>query len=293
MVEQRPSSLREALEILAEGKHTPLAGGTDLMVRFRSTAKGAAAIDSPLMIGPLEELQGLSTEGETLRIGPCTSLADLIGAQELPPVFKAALAQIGSPAIRHQGTLGGNICNASPAGDSLPLLYLFKADLELTSREGSRIVSLDDFITGPGRTVRKEEELLTKIVLDRSYLSPRYAYAFEKMGNRKADAISKASFGLRIAVEGGRLTDMEAAFGAMGPKVTLVKGEEFEGLLNRPFPLVGLEKSVLRKVLFSRLTPIDDQRSTADYRKRVALNLLHHYLTTHTILNKQENYEND
>jgi CO/xanthine dehydrogenase FAD-binding subunit len=280
MVEYSPSSLKEALALAASEKVTPVAGGTDLMVRFKSSANKEARISSPLMVGDLEELKGITRRDGFLCIRACTSLADIINADEVPAVFKKALSQIGSPAIRNQGTLGGNICNASPAGDSLPLLYLFKAELVLISQEGERIVSLENFITGPGRTVRQKNELLKEIRLREDLLSGKYFYVFEKMGNRKADAISKASFALRISLEEGILCDIEAAFGAMGPRVTLLNKELKDFLLNESYPLVNLDKSTLKEKLFALLTPIDDQRSTAEYRKTVALNLLHYYLTT-------------
>ncbi len=280
MVEYRPASLQEALKIASQEKVTPLAGGTDLMVRFKSPFKKEACIEKPLFLGELSEMKGICREKGFLMIGAGETLSCLSSRPEIPPVFREALSQIGSPAIRNQGTLGGNICNASPAGDSLPLLYLFKADMVLVSSTGERIVPLADFITGPGRTVREEGELLWKIRIGEEYLSDKYFYIFEKMGNRKADAISKASFALRLSLERGKIIDMDAAFGAMGPKVTLLNDEIRQLFLGRDYPLSDLDGSALREKLYRLLTPIDDQRSTADYRRRVALNLLSFHMTT-------------
>lgn len=279
MVEYRPSTLKEALSFASTNKVSPVAGGTDLMVRYKSQAKKHPDISSPLMIGGLSELKGISLKSGSLVMGACTTYSDIIASDLVPPVLKFALLQIGSPSIRNQGTLGGNICNASPAGDSLPLLYLFKAKLVLLSEGGERILPIEDFIIGPGKTVRESNELLTEIRIEKDYLSEKYIYFFEKMGNRNADAISKASFGLRISLDKGILTDVEAAFGAMGPRVTLLNPQVKNMLVNQSYPLAHLEKSKLKEALFALLNPIDDQRSTAEYRKSVALNLLHHYLT--------------
>jgi CO/xanthine dehydrogenase FAD-binding subunit len=272
-----PSDLGDALRFARNEAVTPLAGGTDLMVRF----KGADAMPAtPLFLGGLAELKGVARKDGYLSIGACETLADIIANPEVPAVFRSALAQIGSPAIRNQGTLGGNVCNASPAGDSLPLLYLFRAEMVLASEQGERAVPLDQFITGPGRTLRREDELLVSIRIPDDFLSEPYVYVFEKMGNRKADAISKASFALRLALEEGVVRDVDAAFGAMGPKVALMTDSIRALCLGKPFPLADLDRNELKNELYGLLTPIDDQRSTAAYRKRVALNLLYHYLTT-------------
>ncbi|OIQ50900.1 Carbon monoxide dehydrogenase medium chain [Pseudodesulfovibrio hydrargyri] len=277
MVGYVPADLRDALRFAQAEAVTPLAGGTDLMVRFKAPAAMPA---TPLFLGALPELRGVTRKDEFLSIGACEPLAGIIANPAVPAVFRSALAQIGSPAIRNQGTLGGNVCNASPAGDSLPLLYLFRAEMVLASLEGERVVPLDRFITGPGRTLRQENELLVSIRIPDEFLSEPYVYVFEKMGNRKADAISKASFALRLAVEEGVVRDVDAAFGAMGPKVALMTDSIRAMCLGKTFPLADLDRGELKNELYGLLTPIDDQRSTAAYRKRVALNLLYHYLTT-------------
>lgn len=279
MVGYIPSSLDHALILAQAEAVTPFAGGTDLMVRF----KGASmkSLLPPLFIGNLKELRGVWKEQGDLYIGAGETYANIIKAKEVPAIFKKALSQIGSPAIRNQGTLGGNICNASPAGDSLPLLYLFKAEMILASKDGERTLPLDEFVTGPGRTARKENELLVKIRIREASLLNNNFYVFEKMGNRKADAISKASFALRLSFDDNIVIDVDAAFGAMGPRVALLDDAIKARIIGKAFPLVDLDKSLLKENLFSLLTPIDDQRSTAKYRQTVALNLLSHYLTTH------------
>jgi len=273
-----PSSLDHALRLAQVEPFMPVAGGTDVMIRFKGGAMKHAL--PPLFIGDLKELKGVWKEQGYLCIGACETYANIIKAAEVPVVFKKALSQIGSPAIRNQGTLGGNICNASPAGDALPLLFLFKAEVVLASKEGERVLPLEEFITGPGQTGRKGNELLIMIRINEAFLSKRYFYVFEKMGNRKADAISKASFALRLLLDDKSVIDMDAAFGAMGPRVTLLNDTIKSLILGKEFPLANLDTTLLRENLFSLLTPIDDQRSTAKYRKTVALNLLSHYLTT-------------
>lgn len=286
MVDFNISSLEEALDITSANNVTPVAGGTDLMVRFKSLSKNEATVENPLMIAHLPELKGIFKNKRALVIGACTTLSEIINSDKIPEILKNALSEIGSPGIRNQGTLGGNICNASPAGDSLPLLYLFKAKLVLVSKESERIVPIEEFIIGPGRTIRKSSEILTQIIIENEYFSDKYSYIFEKIGNRKADAISKATFGIKVGIEHGVVIDIEAAFGAMGPKVTLLNSEIKELILGESFPLTNLDKIVLKDKLFNLLTPIDDQRSTAEYRKHVALNLLNFYLTTENNLRK-------
>lgn len=279
MVSNQVTSLEDVLDIISKVNMTPVAGGTDLMVRFKSKTKTEAKVDSPLMIGNLSELKGIFKNSQTLTIGACTTISDIIVSDKIPTVFKKALLQIGSPGIRNQATLGGNICNASPAGDSLPLLYLFKAKMVLVSKKQERVIPIEEFIIGPGKTQLSKNEILKSIVIENENLSENHHYIFEKMGNRKADSISKASFGLRVLIRDNVIADIDAAFGAMGPKVTLLNNDIKEMFLGESFPIKTINKKQLKEKLFSILTPIDDQRSTAEYRKTVAFNLLNFHLT--------------
>ncbi len=180
------------------------------------------------------------------------------------------MLSIGGPAIRNAATLGGNICNASPAGDTLPFLYAFEAMVVLASPRGERTVKVQDFVTGPGRTQLAPDELLARIVIPR--WTPRAAY-WRKVGTRKANALTKVSIAGFADVQKGRLARVRVALGAVGP--TVIRALEVERLLEGAGAGSGRE-ALLAEVaaaVAARVKPIDDQRSTAAYRAGVAVNM--------------------
>lgn len=270
-----PKTLNEALEYRAQYKAVPFAGGTDLMVRRKNWAGTLPKFDAPvLMIGGLSELKNITAENDFLHIGAASTLADIAANESVPDILRMAVKQMASPGIRNMGTLGGNICNASPAGDTLPVLYALSASITLRSVEGGRELPITKFITAPGCTDLKEGELLTEISIPLARFSNVY---YRKVGTRKADALSKLSFAGLADVSEGKIKDVRIAFGAVAP--TVVRSAGAENLLTgvKLSDLPALLPQV--KDIYSRfIRPIDDQRSSAVYRKEVSLRLLEDFL---------------
>ncbi len=283
MVEKTKSfrfeKLDKALIQLNKEDSMIIAGGTDVMVLHRNQRGLPAKISKPVVfIDHLTELKQVYVQGNDLHIGACSTFSELLENPSLPAVFKKAISVIAAPAIRNRGTLGGNICNASPAGDTLPLLYIFNAKLLLRSVNGERLVDISDFIHGPRRIQRESNELLVEIILPEVLKVEASSHIiFEKIANRNADAIAKVEFAGLLRVRNDRIEDARLAFGAVGP--TIIRSVAIEKkLLGKPFPL---DKAVIAETIadFDQIIkPIDDQRSTATYRKKVALNLLQYCL---------------
>lgn len=276
-----PSSLDEALHFLkAEPQARCLAGGSDLLVRLRHVAPAAwpALID----LQHLGELQGIHAEGESLIIGASTSFAQIAASPLLAvqaPVLQAAALTIGAPALRHMATLGGNLCTASPAGDSLPPLHVLDAEVELLSHAGCRRLPVAQFIRGPGKTALEPGEILGRVRLPRPSASFSLVQRFEKTGRRQSLAIAVASFAglLRLDLD-GRIEAARFAWGSVGPTVQAVPEAE---LLLRGQPAGSIPPALLQQAVDavrSSVRPIDDLRASARYRRALAGNLLRRFL---------------
>ncbi|HWO97766.1 MAG TPA: xanthine dehydrogenase family protein subunit M [Bacillus sp. (in: firmicutes)] len=255
-----------------------VAGGTDVMVLHKSRRGVPPKIPKPIVfIDHLSELKQVYQHHKDLHIGACCTYSELLENPFIPFVLKNAIKTIAAPAIRNRGTLGGNICNASPAGDMLPLLYVYNAKLLLRSVNGDRMVAISDFIQGPRRVQRFHNEILTEIILP-SVLEEDAHVVFEKVGNRNADAIAKVSFAGFIRISKDRIDDIRFAFGAVGP--TMVRSIDIEKkLVGKNIPLADADIAAIVAAFDQIIRPIDDQRSTAAYRKTVALNLLRYFLS--------------
>ena len=191
-VAYRPENLTEALRLRGETGAIPFAGGTDLMVRYKNwTGLSPVFPGDALFLSHLEEFQTLERQGESLVIGSGVTFRRIIAFPEIPEVLRQAVLSIAAPAIRNIATMTGNVCNASPAGDALCALYALNASVEVKSLGGTREVSILRFITGPGRTLLKLDELVTAI---RIPLKPANIQVFRKVGTRKANALAKLSF---------------------------------------------------------------------------------------------------
>ncbi len=275
MAELKPKTLARALEILAGEEVTVVGGGTDLMVRHRTWAGlPARVLHPPLFTGGIAELRALSVEDGRLQIGGAVTLSDLLLFPDTPDCFKQALRGMAAPGIRNIGTLAGNICNASPAGDTLPVLYALGATVVLQSAQNVRKLPIETCITGPGRTVMQKGELLTRVSVP---LAPCDVMFYHKIGPRKAQAISKLTFVGLANVKNGVVTDVRAAFGAVGP--TVVRRPEIERILvGKKAAELAARKEDVQAAYAPFITPIDDQRSTAAYRKEAALGLLGRFI---------------
>lgn len=266
----RPETLAEALDWLeAEPDRRPLAGGTDLMVPF---AAGTLKDTRFLNLWGLSELRGIEVSDRTFLLGALTTYTDLRRHAQLGEVFPNLIrsAEVtGALAIQNRGTLGGNLVNGSPAGDSPPSLLAYDADVELRSARGARWISYAAFHTGYKRNALQPGELLTRILLRKSE-GPGFHY-FRKVGTRSAQAIAKVSLALHAQVQDGLLTTFRVALGAVAP--VPLRAARVEALL-RGEPVQGLPVRKALAALQEDIAPIDDVRSTARYRRQVAANLL-------------------
>jgi CO/xanthine dehydrogenase FAD-binding subunit len=256
-----------------------MAGGTDVMVLHKSGRGVPLELPKPLVfIDHLSELKRVYQNQKDLHIGACCTYSELLEHPLIPVPLKNAIKTIAAPAIRNRGTLGGNICNASPAGDTLPLLYVYNAKLLLRSENGDRLVEISDFIQGPRRVQRYQNEILAEIILPSVVVEEGAHIVFEKVGNRNADAIAKVGFAGYIRINGARIEDVRFAFGAVGP--TMVRSIDIEKkLVGKTIPLANSDIAQVVAAFEQIIRPIDDQRSTAVYRKTVALNLLCYFLS--------------
>jgi len=279
-----PLSLERVLALMAEepGVWTPVAGGTEVMVQFGA---GRLAAQRLVSIRELRELRTIAERGDELHVGAGCTYTDLrrssVIASEFPMLSTAA-AWTGSIANQNRGTIGGNIVNASPAADSLPALLVYEAELILISTRGERRVPYLDFHTGYKQTLLRPDELIRAIVLPRRYSG--YVSCSRKVGPRNAQAISKLCTAALARVSGSRIEEIRIAFGSMAP--VPLRLHETERVLN------GSEWSeyvlrLARQALRAEVSPIDDIRSTQEYRVAVAGNLLEEFLRS--LFPKKEN----
>lgn len=263
---RRPRDLAEAVALVAQGGKV-LAGGTDLFVRLR---KGL----EPKFLVYLAELPELRTLGERdggLEVGAAVTHAELLSSPVTArlPILRLALREVGSPAIRAMGTLGGNVVNASPAGDGLIPLYLLSARVRLVGPEGERELPVEEFILGPGRTALRKGEILRSLFLPHPEGSPR-SY-FRKVGRRRALVIAIASLGALVWLRDGVVAQARLALGSVAPTVVRPREVE-EALVGRPLEPEAWEDLV--PLLSAASRPISDLRASADYRREVSGRLL-------------------
>jgi xanthine dehydrogenase FAD-binding subunit len=284
IIAYRFNRLDQTLSQLNKENCAIIAGGTDVMVMHKSRRGVPPKIPKPIVfIDHLSELKRVYQNQKDLHIGACCTYSELLGNPLIPLVLKKAIKTIAAPAIRNRGTLGGNVCNASPAGDTLPLLYVYNAKLLLRSVKGDRIVAISDFIQGVRRIQRETNEILAEIILPSALEEGAHA-VFEKVGNRNADAIAKVGFAGYIRLNGDVIEDVRFVFGAVGP--TMVRSVDIEKmLLGKTVPLADSDIAQVVAAFDKIIKPIDDQRSTAMYRKTVALNLLRYFLNMKQYLN--------
>lgn len=271
----RPQNLDEALSIRDSRRTTIFAGGSDLMVRHRGWSGTSPTLPAPaLMICHLEELRGIDVHGDRLSIGACTTLAEIIDHPGVPDCVRLPLSCIASPSIRNIATLGGNIANASPAGDTLPMLYALGGRLELRSRSRTDVVDIAGFITGPGSTTLGDDQILTRIHIP---LVKYQHLLFDKVAGRRSNSISKLSLYAVARVANSCVEEVRISFGSVAP--TVVRSREAEALLAMlPTERIPALLERVKGCFAPLITPVDDQRSTREYRHKVALGLLERFL---------------
>jgi CO/xanthine dehydrogenase FAD-binding subunit len=270
-----PSSLADALALLKRepGVWKPFAGGTDLMVLLEG---GKLPHRNYINIWGLKELRGIEVTDSHITLGALTTYTDVQSHQVLQtefPMLCQAASETGGLAIQNRGTLGGNIINASPAADSPPALLAYDAEIELVSSDGSRWLPYRGFHTGYKQMLIGPGELLTRIRMPRNTRDATHYY--RKVGTRKAQAISKVCLAAIARLDHDQIRDVRIALGSVAPIV--IRCVQTENSLRGQKPDVEVIESACA-TLSQEISPIDDIRSTADYRLQVAKNLLRDFL---------------
>ena len=261
-----PGSLAEALEILANGRDAiPIAGGTNVVVAMREGMHGGKTL---VDVSRLEELQGVWRNGDEIVVGGGTTLTDVLDsalvAQYGRPLHQAARA-FANPLVRNRATVAGNLVDASPAADTAPALLVLGAEVELVSAAGERRVPLNQFFLGPNQTVRRPDELL--VAVRWPVPPPRSAGAFHKLALRKGTACSVLSVAVMIQVdEDGAVARARVALGAAAPQPVRARAAE-EALTEGRLTATTIH--VAARLASQAAQPIDDVRSTGDYRRRM------------------------
>ena len=266
-----PRNLESALEMLAREPRVwrPFAGGTDLMVLLEA---GKLAHRRFVSIWNFGELRRIDVLRDSVAIGALSSYTEIQNNETLRsefPLLCRAASETGSVATQNRGTLGGNIANASPAADSPPALAVYDVEIELLSASGSRRLPYGGFHTGYKQTHMRADELIARIHLPRTQNRGKQYY--RKVGTRRSQAISKVCFAGAVNFDGGRTSDVRIALGSVAP--TVVRAVETEKMLEGQKISSALLKAA-QETLGREVSPIDDMRSTAVYRRRVAQNLL-------------------
>ena len=261
-----PPTLTEAIRLLSDGPMRVLAGGTDLY-----PATTAPALSGPLLdLTAIPDLRGIRPHDGGLRIGATTTWSDIAEAA-LPPALSAlqqAARQVGGRQIQNRGTIGGNLCNASPAADGVPPLLALDVTVTLVGPEGQRSLPLHQFITGPRRTALKAGEVLASIDIPAPALQGRSA--FVKLGARSSLVISIAMAAARVTAADGHIAQIAMAIGSCCP--VAIRLHALETSLQGA-PLTGWQDRITPDAL-TALAPIDDIRASAAYRRDAAAELL-------------------
>jgi CO/xanthine dehydrogenase FAD-binding subunit len=274
-----PHSLDDALKALADGDVTVLCGGTDLALQTESGQKPYAA--TLMNIRRIDDLSGISLTDYTCRIGALTTVSEIMSdplLNEIAPVLAEAADQFASDQIRNAASIGGNICNASPAGDMIIPLLVLGASVELASwQDGtaqSRLVPLDGFFTAPGKTVMRDNELVAAVVFTRP--APGFVARFRKPGPRPALEIAMVSIGIGGELADGVFSDVRVAMGAVAP--TPFRARRVEAALEGK----ALNTTTIKAAVTSageEATPIDDVRGSAWYRDHLVRVLMEEVLS--------------
>jgi len=262
----RPTRLNEALALLERGGHTILAGGTD----HYPARVGKPLREDIVDLTALRELRGIAVRAAHWRIGATTTWTELIDAK-LPPLFdclKLAGREVGGVQIQNSGTIAGNLCNASPAADGVPALLALDATVEIAGSAGKRTLPLDRFLLGPRKTALVPGEIVTAILVPKPKAQAKSD--FLKLGARKYLVISIAMVAIVIEHEDGRVLAARVAVGSCSPVAKRLHSLELE-LLGMPLERLS---ACVRPEHLEPLSPIDDVRGSADYRKDAAMTLI-------------------
>lgn len=260
-----PSSLAEAFTLLKDyqGRASLLAGGTDLLVKMKKRAALPVAI---IDLNRIAELSFIEVADDHLHIGGLTRLAVISQSpvvKEKATALAEAINVLASAQIRHRATIGGNLCNASPAADTAPPLLALEASVKLKSADGERTVPLSQFFLGPEQTVTKADELVAAIIIPLQ----EGASTFIKLGRRKAFTLSIASAAAFARVNNGKFEEVRVALGAVAP--TPIRGRKVEDALKgKSASEENIEKAA--ELVKQECRPISDIRASAEYRREMS-----------------------
>jgi len=268
-----PQKIEEALEILSKyGKEIKvIAGGTDMLIQYYDRLY---EVGSWLDLKNISELKDFRINNNQIEIGAMVTHAQLEKSEDIKkyfPILSQAAADIGSPQIRNIGTIGGNIVNASPAGDLLAPLMAYKAIFKLLCGKDETLVPAEKFFLGPKKTILKPEQLLVRIILP---LSKKKTYAcWIKIGKRKALIIASITLALvvKMTEDNKIVKDVRACLGSVAPTPIEIK-EIRKKMVGKNFN--QLDFAELGQIVEDKISPIDDIRGTREYRKDVAKNIM-------------------
>jgi len=268
-----PQSLNEALGILKEKSSEVriVSGGTDIMVLIKDDLVKEKEL---LNLSYLNELKYIREDEGTVKIGALTTYRELEKSDTMnlnAPILVDACKTIGATQIQNLGTLAGNLGNASPAGDSIPPLYVLNANVKLQSAESERVIPVSEFFLGPRKTKRDPNEIITEIAVEKE--KPGTYYFFKKLGLREANAISLVSVACMADLsEDKKITTIKLALGAVAP--TVIRAVKSEKLATGRQLDLNLVDEIARSVS-EEISPITDIRGSAEYRRRAAYGLVY------------------
>ncbi len=269
MTYHHPRTLAEALDLLGAGPLRVLAGGTDLVASAGTPALGGDILD----LTGLKALRGISETDTGWRIGAMVTWAEIAQAA-LPPAFdglRAAARQVGAVQIQNRATIGGNLCNASPAADGVPPLLTLEAEVELTSCNGSRRMPVGEFLKGVRKTALQPGEILVAVHVPKAATQGRAGFA--KLGARKYLVISIAMVAMRLEISDGIIRRAAVAVGACSPVAQRLRGFE-QALEGARADDSDRWQPALADDISRRLSPIDDIRADAAYRRKAVQTLV-------------------
>jgi carbon-monoxide dehydrogenase medium subunit/xanthine dehydrogenase FAD-binding subunit len=268
-------TLGEVLDFknLHKGTAAIIAGGSDLIVELRKNSKKLEKVDKVIDISQMKELRGIKETDDKVIIGPCVTHSEIVESDVIKkyfPLLSKACSVIGCLQTRNTGTLGGNIVNSSPAGDSLPALVAYEAKLKLLKRNyEERIVGVEEFITGPYKNVLEENEILGEIILEKPGFK-KQVYGFEKVGRRNALSITRLSVSAVCDYSGGKINDIRIVTGACLPYFRRIKkAEEFLNGKEANTELLRKASEIITDDVFEEV----GQRWSTPYKKPVLKNV--------------------
>lgn len=268
-----PQKIEEVLEILSKyGKEIKIiAGGTDLLVQYYDRLYEVSAW---LDLKNIEELKEIKIDQNQIEIGAMATHTQLESSADIKryyPVLSQAASDIGSPQIRNRGTIGGNIVNASPAGDLLPALIAYRAQFKLLFNKKEVLIPAENFFIGPKKTILKPEQLLSKIIIP---IPEQNTYSsWIKIGKRKALIVATVSLALvlSMAEDNKIIKEVKVCLGSVAPTPFEIM-EIREKMIGRQFN--QLDFNELGQLVEDRISPIDDIRGTKEYRQDVTKNIM-------------------